>query len=117
MGFYDIIIQGNTLKDISVLYDALLMTTSSMISDAIDEMLFDQLRFGPGEKIFKTVIIEAIASSVIYSFGYSFILNNKFPALCGRENGANYIIGFVIVLVSNWLENPIMKLFGWSIVG
>lgn len=95
------------------LYDSILMVGSVFLSDVVTTLVADNLELD--NEYMKRSIIEGILNAFVYSFAYKFILNSRFQSSARRDSTANYALGFLAVILTDFLENPLLSLMGMKL--
>ena len=106
---YDVFYEKQGFLNAVTLYDSLLMVGSVFISDLVTSLTADNL--GIDNEYMKRSIIEGILNAFVYSFAYNFILNARYQASARRDSTLNYALGFLSVILTEFLENPLLSLF------
>lgn len=106
---YNVFFQGRRYKDTSNLYDAGLMVGSVVASEWINDMIDDTNPLKNLKIIGK--VFNPILTTAFYTTAYEYFYKYYYNYGDNRSVKDNIMIGFIVTLIAQYIENPLLGFF------
>ncbi len=106
---YDTIVDGKNIRESLVMKDALVFSLSTVASSLASEVVSGFIPY-LNEGSFGGMISRPLLNGLIYMWLYDYMITNKYNNT--REESKNFLVGAGLCLVTGYLQNPLMSLFG-----
>ena len=108
---YDMIVEGNTYDNNLLMKDAMVFALSTISSSLVFDVVSGILPYFHEGSV-GGMITRPLLTGIIYMWLYDYMISNKYNGT--REDSKNFMVGAGLCLVTGYLQNPIMSLFGLS---
>ena len=106
---YDSIVKGRNIRESLVMKDALVFGLSTVASSIASEVVSGFIPYF-NEGSVGGMISRPLITGLVYMWMYDYMISEKYNNT--REESKNFLVGAGLCLVTGYLQNPIMSLFG-----
>ena len=106
---YDCFVEGKNIRDNLVMKDALVFGLSTVASTLAFDVVSGMLPY-LNEGSIGGMISRPLLNGIVYMWLYDYMISGKYNNT--RENTSTFMVGAGLSLVSSYLQNPLMSLFG-----
>ena len=111
LGAYNIVVDGKSFSASSTWYDAATFGASNIISNAVNDLLYDFLHMN-NQGLFP-MLTEPLLNLVIYQYMYDNFTRPNYRGFAGeRSRNSVMLIGGLGNVILRFVENPILGLWG-----
>ena len=109
LSLYDYGFNGKSLSETFTMYDSASFALSIILSNYSFDILSSFLPYLNDNNVIR-VISKPLLNGLIYQYLYGMFVGDKYPY--ERSNTKSYIIGAIGSLLLNYLQNPVLSMFG-----
>ena len=113
IGLYDVLVDGWGLTEGYVRDDLLTFAVSSVASSFVFEIVNGLVPY-ISENNSLGMLTRPVLNGIVYIYVYSYMMDGKYQY--ERDNKSNFFIGSLISLIVNYVNNPLLSLFGYQVV-
>ena len=106
---YNIFFQNKNFKSKSVIYDSFIFAGSIATGNFLHDLINQQNPIKSMKFVGK--FLEPLITASIYSMAYQYIYKKKYNNIDNRDMKENALIGFIIAVINQYLENPLLAFF------
>ena len=106
---YDCLVEGKNIRDSLVMKDALVFGLSNVASTLAFDVVSGMLPY-LNEGSIGGMISKPLLNGIVYMWLYDYMISGKYNNT--RENTSTFMVGAGLSLVSSYLQNPLLSLFG-----
>jgi hypothetical protein len=106
---YDVVVEGVNIQISYVMKDALVFGLSTIASTLASDVISGLIPY-INEGSFGGMISIPLINGLVYMWLYDYMISEKYNNT--REESKNFLVGAGLCLVTGYLQNPIMSLFG-----
>ena len=106
---YNIFFENKNFRDSSIIYDSFIFAGSVISGNFIHDLIDKQ---NPIKSMkFIGNFLEPLITASIYTFAYEYIYRKKYNFVNNRDMKSNSLLAFVIAVITQYLENPLLGFF------
>ena len=106
---YDCLVEDYKLDGGFAMSDAYSFAIASFVSDLSYDLLSSALPY-LNDGHFTGMVARPLINGIIYMYLFDYMTNQKYPS--GRDSSRAFVIGAFGSLLSSYIQNPLLGLFG-----
>ena len=107
--FYDVVVEGVNIQSSYVMKDALVFGLSTIVSTLASDVISGLIPY-INEGSFGGMISRPLINGLVYMYLYDYMIVGKYGE--ARSDEKTFMVGAILCLITGYLQNPIMSLFG-----
>ncbi len=106
---YDVLIEGYKLDGGFAMSDAASFAVSTVVSNLAYDLLSSVLPY-INENNISGMITKPVLNGIIYMYLFDYMTNKRYPG--SRDATSAFLVGSIGCVISYYIENPLLSLFG-----